>query len=150
LTEFSGVPESLDDWIILYDYVLGTISKCRHNVEGLRDFAREVVLPFRGGGQSPFIGWYRAASERVRCLRCVFSETPVYHQRILQIQLENLDTGCLGGRYVEESIRIERSTTHLDLYHAERVGRYLREMVQELSGIPAGRASGARRNDAPA
>jgi serine/threonine protein kinase len=150
LTEFSGVPESLDDWIILYDYVLGTISKCRHNVEGLRDFAREVVLPFRGGGPSPFIGWYRSTSERVRCLRCVFSETPVYHQRILQIQLENLDTGCLGGRYTEESIRIERSTTHLDLYHAERVARYLREMVQELSGAPASRASGARRHDSPA
>jgi pimeloyl-ACP methyl ester carboxylesterase/predicted Ser/Thr protein kinase len=150
LSEFSGVPESLDDWIILYDYVLGTVSKCRHNVEGLRDFAREVVAPFREPGPSPFIGWYRALSGRVKCLRCVFSETPVYHRRILQIQLENLDSGCLGEKYVEESIRIERSTTHLDLYHAERVGRYLREIVQELTGTPAARASGTRRSDAPA
>jgi hypothetical protein len=66
-----------------------------------------------------------------------------------RFQLENLDNGCLGERYVEEGIRIERSTTHLDLYHAERVGRYLREIVQELSGLPA-RTSGARRSDAPA
>jgi predicted Ser/Thr protein kinase/pimeloyl-ACP methyl ester carboxylesterase len=134
LNEFSHVPESLDDWIILYDYVLGMISKCRDNIEGLRDFAREVVEPFRGEGPSPFIAWYRMASGRVRCLRCVFSETPVYHRRILQIQLENMDTGCLGPGYTEESVRIEGGTTHLDLYHADRVARYLREMVQELSG----------------
>jgi hypothetical protein len=137
LDEFSHVPESLDDWIILYDYVLGMISKCRDNIEGLRDFAREVVEPFRGSGPSPFIAWYKATSERVSCLRCVFSETPVYHRRILQIKLENLDTACLGERYSEEGIRIEQGTTHLDLYHADRVGRYLREMVQQLSGLPA-------------
>jgi pimeloyl-ACP methyl ester carboxylesterase len=134
LNELSRVPESLDDWIILYDYVLGMIVKCRDNIEGLRDFAREVVAPFRAAGDSPFIGWYRSASEAVRCLRCVFSETPVYNRRILEIQLQNLDTGCLGTRYSEDSVRIERGTTHLDLYHAERVGRYLKEMVQELSG----------------
>jgi pimeloyl-ACP methyl ester carboxylesterase len=133
LNELSRVPESLDDWIILYDYVLGMIVKCRDNIEGLRDFAREVVAPFRDAGESPFIGWYRAASEAVRCLRCVFSETPVYNRRILEIQLQNLDTGCLGRHYSEDGVRIERGTTHLDLYHVDRVGRYLKEMVDQLS-----------------
>ena len=95
------------------------ISKCRHNIEPLRDFAKEIVEPFRSPGPSPFIDWYRAVSARVPCVRCIFSETPVYNERILKLRLENLDTGCFGEHHREEAINVERGTTHLDLFHAD-------------------------------
>jgi len=80
----------------------------------------------------PFVQWYRDATHQGRRLRCVFEDTPLYHDLVRELQLRNLDEKILGDRYDKDSIVLEPETTHFDLLEPARVERHIGALVERL------------------
>lgn len=128
----SGATDELDDWLNVADYMIRLVRQFRADIAPLRAFAEGIVHPFRAGPLQAFIGWYREATSRGRCLRCVFEDNEAFRRLVRDLQLKNLDEGILGDRYEEESIVIEPGTGHFDLAHPARLERHLEELVARL------------------
>jgi hypothetical protein len=90
------------------------------------------VEPFAAPGESAFTTWCRAASARVRRLRCVFEDTEMLNQPLRELRLRNLDERIFGPRYREDSIVTEPGTDHFDLVRPELVLRRVDAMVRAL------------------
>ncbi|MDQ3520485.1 MAG: hypothetical protein M3466_19055 [Gemmatimonadota bacterium] len=70
----------------------------------------------------------------MRRLRCVFEESDANMKALRGIRLRNLDESILGEHFREDSILTEPNIDHFDLLHAERVLRYVDEMVGSIRG----------------
>ena len=124
--------ENLHDWLNIHEYLVTTLRKFGRDVAPLRRYAADIVEPFAAGDGSPFTTWYRAASARVRRLRCVFEDTEMLDRPLRELRLRNLDERIFGARYREDSIVTEPGTDHFDLIRPELVLRHVDEMVHAL------------------
>jgi serine/threonine protein kinase len=142
LQRLGGALRTLDDWINVHAYLVDAIRKLRGDVAAVRQFAIDITEPFveaasRPAADSPFVHWYRAATERVERVRCVFEEDPVCDEVLAAIRLAHLDAGVLGPRHRADGIQVESGATHFDLFRPEVVYRHLSALVTELSQAPA-------------
>jgi serine/threonine protein kinase len=132
---------SLDEWLNMHTYLVRMLAKFQGHVDPLRMMAREVVTPFEHSpGETPFIDWYRQASENVKALRCVFEDDQRYLGLVKDLQLRNLETHVLGERYREGSIVLEPDSKHFDLIRPEVVERHLDTLlvdIREAARVPA-------------
>jgi hypothetical protein len=122
---------TLDDWLNVHEYLVATLRKFHGDVGPLRRFSADIVRPF-AEGERPFAAWFRAASERVRRLRCVFEDTEMIDTPLRELRLRNLDERILGARYHEDSIVTESGTDHFDLIEPELVLRHVDGVVRAL------------------
>jgi pimeloyl-ACP methyl ester carboxylesterase len=136
LGELSATAETVARWTVLHNYLVSMVGKMQHHLEIVRDFARELIAQFPFEDSGPFIAWYRAASSRVRELRCVVCQSGEYHKDIQALRLEHLDSNCLGDHYRDETIVVEPGITHRDLMEPARVLRYVEEVVARLKRSP--------------
>ncbi len=132
LKEFGAGATSLDEWLVLHEYLVRVLRKFGHDLDVLHALAAEVIAPFSGGGPSPFIGWYRMASERVSELRCIFTESEPELNELAAIRLANLDDGVLGDHYGADSLMTEPDVTHFDLLDLEVHRRHLEQLLKAL------------------
>ncbi len=126
--------DTLGDWLNVHEYFVRTLRKFHRDLAPVRRFGSDIVRPFEAGGEDVFAEWYRTASERVRRLRCVFEESDANMKALRGIRLRNLDESILGEHFREDSILTEPNIDHFDLLHAERVLRYVDEMVGSIRG----------------
>jgi pimeloyl-ACP methyl ester carboxylesterase len=134
LTELrkAGVTAStLAHWLDTHEYLVTILRKFHANLDPLRRHAQDIVRPFLEP-ESPFAGWYREVSGRVKLLRCVFADTSMEAEPARRFLVAHLDTGILGRHYRENTIVIEPGTGHFDLSRAEVVRRHVDEMVEAL------------------
>jgi hypothetical protein len=80
------------------------------------------------------VDWYRAASSKVRCVRCVFEDSQTYNRLVRDLKLQNLDARILGDHYREDSIITEPNTNHFDLCEPDHVARHLGAILEYLGG----------------
>ncbi|CAA9335073.1 MAG: hypothetical protein AVDCRST_MAG11-2656 [uncultured Gemmatimonadaceae bacterium] len=132
LRSFGAAADSLHDWLNVHEYLVATLRKFGGDVAPLRRYSADIVAPFAAGGENPFTAWYRAASGRVRCVRCVFEDTEMLERPLRDIRLRNLDERVLGPHYREDSIVTEPGTDHFDLIRPELVLSHVDEMVRAL------------------
>jgi hypothetical protein len=127
LRSLSADVETLADWLALHKYLVHTLGKLGTDVEGVKRYGADVAAPFESRGESPFVAWYRAAVERVRHVRCVFSngESMVLDKILSQ----HLDDNVLGDLYSEETI-VHEHTRHMDLMDPTLVLRHVTEIVE--------------------
>lgn len=123
---------TLDNWLNVHEYLVRIFRKFHDDIGVLQQFSKEIVRPFEEPGETTFADWYRMASQRVRCLRCVFEELGAGGTAVQKLRLQNLDTGILGDRYREDSIISETGAAHFDLMNPDRVLRHVDEMVAIL------------------
>jgi pimeloyl-ACP methyl ester carboxylesterase len=64
--------QSLNSWLRLHNYVTQTFMKFGAEMEPLQRCSADLIAPFENGGD-PFPEWYRAATQRIRSVRFVFS-----------------------------------------------------------------------------
>ena len=128
--------DTLDEWLNVHEYLVTTLRKFHGDVAPLRRYSADVVRPFAAAGDSPFAAWYRAASGRVRHVRCVFEDTEMLNRPLRALQLRNLDEGIFGSRYHEDSIVTEPGTDHFDLVRPGLVLRHVQAMVGALQEPP--------------
>jgi hypothetical protein len=129
---------TLDEWLDVHEYLVTTLRKFHGDVAPLRRFSADVVQPFaeaaETGDDPPFAAWYRAASARVRRLRCVFEDTEEIERPLRALRLRNLDAGVLGPHHRDDAIVVEPGTSHFDLVQPERMLRHVDEVAAAVRG----------------
>ena len=125
--------DTLDLWLDVHEYLVSTVRKFRGDAEALRRFAGDVVEVFERGDTNPFIGWFRAVSATVRCLRCVFDDSEAHVRLVHGLRLQNLDSGILGPNYQDESLVIETGKNHFDLLDPELIAGHLEGVLSTLT-----------------
>jgi pimeloyl-ACP methyl ester carboxylesterase len=124
---------SVDEWLNMHTYLVRMLAKFQNQIDPLRSLAREIVAPFEhGAAESPFVEWYRKATEHGGSVHCVFEDDPTYTALLRDIQLRNLETRILGDHYRDGSIVIEPETRHFDLVKPDLVARHLEALVADV------------------
>ncbi|MGI8424367.1 MAG: alpha/beta fold hydrolase [Chloroflexota bacterium] len=134
LQSLGATAQTLGDWLNVHEYLVRSLRKFRRDIAPVRRLASDIVAPFETEGEHVFAEWYRTASARVGCLRCVFEESDSNMKALRDIRLRNLDEGILGENFREDSIVTVPNVDHFDLLQAERVLRYVDEMVGSIRG----------------
>jgi tRNA A-37 threonylcarbamoyl transferase component Bud32/pimeloyl-ACP methyl ester carboxylesterase len=140
LADLRGIGEStteLDAWLTIHTYLVAMLRKFRNAVDPLRSLAREIVRPFEGGGESPFLSWYRDASANLRAIRCVFEDTERYRAFVGDLLLNQSTSKRLGDHYREDSIVIEADAGHFDLERPEVVQKHVEALLAAMDVQPA-------------
>jgi len=130
---------SVQEWVYLHEYLVRILRKFAGDLSALQRHAQDVIRPFQGPDAHPFDRWYRDAAERVKHIRCVFEETPLYLQSVQGIRLRNLDHGVLGPHYREGSIVLEPAAEHFGLTEPSLVQKHMDALLTTV------RADGTRK-----
>jgi serine/threonine protein kinase len=105
LRDMGGDARTLGEWLLLQSYISQTFMKFATDLEPLRRYSEELIAVFEGDGD-PMPGWYRAATERIPCVRFVFSDAEAAQA---EARLgRHLEQNILGDRYSERSYVTER------------------------------------------
>jgi len=132
LQRVSTGAETLEEWLTINEYFVKIFRKFGRSIGPLCSHALEIVEPFQTEPLRPFIDWYRAASAKVRNLRCVFEDSDTYNALVRKLLLKHLDEQILGDHYRDDSIVTDPETNHFDLSEPARVARHLDVMIDSL------------------
>ena len=132
LQRVSTGAETLEEWLTINEYFVKIFRKFGRSIGPLCSHALEIVEPFQTEPLRPFIDWYRAASAKVRNLRCVFEDSDTYNALVRELLLKHLDEQTLGDHYRDDSIVTDPETNHFDLSEPARVARHLDVMIDSL------------------
>jgi tRNA A-37 threonylcarbamoyl transferase component Bud32 len=133
LRRVANAAGTLDEWVNMCDYIVNVVPTFRDDVAPLRRFGADISAPFAEGSLTPFVDWYRAATERGCRARCVFEDTPMFRELVRELQLRNLDEGVLGPAYEEGSIVADAGSGHFDLIDPARVESHVNALVERLT-----------------
>jgi serine/threonine protein kinase len=128
---------SVEAWLTVHTYLVQMLQKFQSQVEPLKAMARDIVEPFEAGGESPFIAWFRDASQHVRAVRCVFEDDETNRGLVRGLLLEHFEHNVLGDQYREGSLVIEPATNHFDLVTPEQVERQVEALLEMLTAATA-------------
>lgn len=123
---------AVHEWLNVHEYLVRVLRKFQHDVEPLRVVASGFARPFEDEGRDVFPGWYRAVTSRIPILICVNEDDSICRALVQDLRLRNLDSGILGPRYLEDSLRLEPDADHFDLLALPRVERYLADAISRL------------------
>ena len=137
---------TLDEWLTSHEYFVSVLRRMGRNLEAVRQFAKDIVAPLLEDSEGTFPGWYRAASERVRALRCVWEESPSCLRLVQSLRMRNFDSGVLGDAYHEDSLMIEPGG-HFDLATPDVIAKHLEAVV---AAARVERTPSLGRHDVPA
>ncbi|HEX5004571.1 MAG TPA: serine/threonine-protein kinase [Gemmatimonadales bacterium] len=115
LQALSASTSSLELWLLVHEYFVGTIRKFTGNTEVLRRLAADIVRPFQAAGESTFVQWYRTVTARVGTVRCLFEDAEPYLDILAQLRLRHLDDGVLGPRHRQGALGIVPGANHFSL-----------------------------------
>jgi len=125
--------QSLNSWLRLHNYVTQTFMKFGAEMEPLQRCSADLIAPFENGGD-PFPEWYRAATQRIRSVRFVFSDAEAVQAEA--VLARHLEQNVLGDRYSEKTYVTEKLAHH-QLSEPDIVLRYVESVVAELAGKTA-------------
>jgi hypothetical protein len=117
----------------LHNYVTQTFMKFGAEMEPLQRCSADLIAPFENGGD-PFPEWYRAATQRIRSVRFVFSDAEAVQAEA--VLARHLEQNVLGDRYSEKTYVTEKLAHH-QLSEPDIVLRYVESVVAELAGKTA-------------
>ena len=124
--------ESPEEWILVHEHVVNCVDKLRSDLTALVRQCRDISGPFatvQPSEVSPFIQWFRQASEHTNKVQCVFADDPQKRAIIARVRLQHLDNGCLGPRFTEEAFTFVPESRHLDLMRAEAFRRHMDDFM---------------------
>ncbi len=127
----AGRAADLGEWLNTHEYLVRMLRKFQSDLHVLRRHGQDVISPFEGDGD-PFPQWFRETSGKVRSLRCVFADIELERTPVKRLLLAHRDSGVLGERCREDSIRIEPGADHFDLMSPGIVNRHLGKLIESL------------------
>jgi len=132
LRAIGGGVSSVDEWLNLSDYLLRIMRKFSGDLSALQRHAQDVVHEFTDADPHPFDRWYREATARVRWVRCVFEDTPMYEPLVQGTRLRNMDNGVLGPGYRDDSIVLEPELDHFRLMDPALMQRHVEALIGSM------------------
>ena len=120
--------ETVDEWILVHDHVVNCVDKLSSDLSALVRQCQDIAGPFAtvpADEVTPFIKWFRQASEHSGKVRCVFSDDPVKRDIIANVRLQHMENGCLGQGFRNDAFAFVPESRHLDLMKAEVFRRHM-------------------------
>lgn len=114
--------ESAEEWLLVHDHVVNCVDKLSSDLSPLVRQCQDIAGPFatiQADELSPFIRWFRQASENAKKVRCVFADDPQKRAIIAQVRLRHLQDGCLGDSFDNEAFAFVPESRHLDLMRTD-------------------------------
>ena len=114
--------DTVDEWISVHDHVVNCVDKLSSDLTALVQQCQDIAGPFAtvpSGELSPFIQWFRQASEHTSQVRCVFADDPQKRDIIADVRLQHLENGCLGGSFANDAFAFVPESRHLDLMRTD-------------------------------
>lgn len=130
IKEFSTSSSSLGSWLLLHDYLLTAFSKFGTTTDSLRQYAIDIVAPFKEGGWFQFPIWYKSCVRRVPHVRFV-SDSDGFNtlDRMLQ---QHLEENVLGNDFHEDTI-VRDPISHMELGQTEMVCKHTFELMKQIN-----------------
>ena len=130
IKDFSTSSSSLDSWLLIHDYLLIAFAKFGTTTEPLRQYATDIVAPFKEGGWSQFPIWYKSCVRRVRHVRFI-TDSDGFNtlDRMLQ---QHLEENVLGDDFHEETI-VRDPISHMELGQPELVCKHTFELMKQIN-----------------
>lgn len=128
--------ETVDEWAEIHDYVANCVDKLSSDLSALVRQCQDISGPFfavQPGGLSPFIQWFRKASEHTRKVRCRFADDSQKRAIIADVRMQHLENGCLGDRFTDDSFAFIPESRHLDLMRTEVFRQHMEGFLAALS-----------------
>ncbi|MHC4976498.1 MAG: hypothetical protein ACYTF7_07810, partial [Planctomycetota bacterium] len=135
MKDFAISCETMQDWIIAHEHLFQCANKLENDMFPLIQQGKDFSGPFQGvanGTNSPVINWLRDAFESVPRVRLVFPSTDQKLQRIAEIRMAHLDTGCLGERFAEDTFQFDSIASHEELLRTENLVEIIQRLVESL------------------
>jgi len=102
IKEFYNVISSMDEWILLHGYLLTAFTKFGTDTVPLRQYATDIMAPFKSGSLDQFSKWYKVCTKRVPHVRFVFDTDGYKTLDILMHQ--HLENDILGHDFRQETM----------------------------------------------
>ena len=135
LKEVGVMYTSLDDWVMIHDHLVSMIDKFESDIAPIVAQGKDISDPFMPGtqdDQSPFIDWYRQASDRVSAVRVLFAANEKNRRVWGAIRMRHLEDRCLGTAFNEDSIRFVRVSGHLEMGKVDQMLEAIDDAVGAL------------------
>jgi len=131
--EIAAMMETPQAWLQMNPYLVELVRKYHADFDALRSYGRDVVAPFRGGGESAFAGWYRAAKEAELELRVVFAGADISEQTGLrEVRLAQVDRQVLGPRFRDADLVSEPDAHHMGLMDADVIAHHVEVLLAQV------------------
>jgi hypothetical protein len=120
--------ETVEEWILIHDHVVNCVDKLSSDLSSLVKQCQDIAGPFaivQPDEISPFIKWFRQASENADRVRCVFADDPQKRAIIARVRLQHLENGCLGERFDNDAFAFVPESRHLDLMRTDVFRRHI-------------------------
>lgn len=134
LARVSEQVATLEEWLVVHEYLVRALRKFEDDLEPLRRMARGIVRPFEEEGTDAFVRAFRSASERVEAVICVAADSPAETEPLQRIKMMNLDEKILGPRFRPGSLRVARGASHFDLDDPALQERHLQDLLDMIDG----------------
>jgi hypothetical protein len=132
LRKVSKECETVEDWILIHDHVVNCVDKLQSDLAVLVRQCQDIANPFatvQPDQLSPFIEWFRQASENTSKVRCVFADDPAKRAMIANVRLKHLENGCLGKKFENEAFAFVPESRHMDLMKAEVFLKHMEDLL---------------------
>jgi pimeloyl-ACP methyl ester carboxylesterase len=129
LQRFGNDSRTLEEWLKVHEYLIGTFRKFGTDLEPVRRFSSDYARSYE---ENPdlFVEYFRAATARVPIVRCVFEDAENCRRILQDIRLRNVDDPTvLGDRYKEDALAIAPQTGHFDFLRPDVFQRHLADVV---------------------
>jgi hypothetical protein len=120
--------ETVDEWILVHDHVVNCVDKLSSDLSALVQQCQDIAGPFatvQPDEVTPFIKWFRQASEHASMVRCVFSDDPAKRDLIANVRLQHMENGCLGQGFDNNAFAFVPESRHLDLMKTDVFRRHM-------------------------
>ncbi len=129
---FSSNASSINDWLILHNYLVMAFSKFGIETEPFRKFAADIYEPFKDGNWEKFPFWYKNCQKKVDHVRYIV-DTGGY-STLDSLMQKHLEDNILGDDF-NESTMVRVSESHMDLVTTENVLKYTHEFFKQMNEI---------------
>jgi serine/threonine protein kinase len=129
INEFNCGISSLSDWLLLYGYFLTAFSKFGTQTEPLKQYASDIISPFRDGDLEQFPKWYRNCVKRISHFQFVI-DTDGY-PALDRLMHQHLENNVLGDEFHEDTI-VRVPCSHMKLGQTEWVLKQTLDFVRLL------------------
>jgi len=128
--------ETVEDWISTHGYVINCVDKISSDLSVLVRQCTDISAPFftlEEGEPSPFVQWFRKASENAEKVRCRFADDPMKRGMIAEMRMQHLDNQCLGDGFNDNAFAFIPEANHLDLMKVEVFRNYMDDFMDSFA-----------------
>lgn len=130
IRKFSENQTTINDWLLIHNYLLTAFTKFGIQTESLSQYAREIVTPFLNGNMAQFPIWYKNCINKIPYVRFVFDSDGFKTLELLMS--EHLKNNVLGNDFREDTI-VRETVNHMALGQPGMVSKHTREFMKLLN-----------------